>query len=79
MTWERILLVILTIAVIVLGVVSCNLNNHIVAINENGRELTGWAEVGAKWAQHVNKDHVTHEGEAPSHIPPPDDPPPRWQ
>ena len=75
-SWDKILLFVLTIAVIVLGVVSCNLKRHIVAINENGRELREWAVVGATWSRHVNKDHVTHEGEAPSHIPPPDDPPP---
>lgn len=76
-SWDKILLVVLTVAVIVLAVVSCNLNNHIVAINKNGQELHDWAQVAADWSQHVNKDHVTHgPTEAPSHIPPPDDPPP---
>ena len=86
MTLERFVLALLVVAVIALGVVSCNFNKHLERIDQNGRELTAWAATTAKWTTELRTEHLAKQletdhkakGLPADHVPPPPDPPPIW-
>jgi hypothetical protein len=69
----------LFVAVVVIGAMMYNMNSNMRVMDENIGKAYRWAQITAKWAKHVNEDHLRtdHEGMkvAPDHIQPPPDPP----
>ena len=78
-TLEKILFALLFVAVVVIGVMMYNMNHNMALIDERTERLHHWAEITAKWASHVNADHLKTDHVAASlaadHIQPPPDPP----
>jgi len=79
---EKVLFVLLFLAVAVLGYLIYGLNQNLAVIDQKGRNLREWARQSAVWSTHANNDHMATDHTAmkvaPSHIPPPPDPPPDW-
>lgn len=80
--WVIAVIVILALAVGILGYMVYNINANMGVMDAKGRELRSWAAKSAVWSTHVNADHLLEDHTkmkvAPTHIPPPPDPPPDW-
>lgn len=86
-TIEKILFAILFIAVAVLGFLVYGVHGHLARIDQNGRDLTEWAAISARWTTEIRsqthfKDKIDADhkaaGLAVDHVQPPPDPPPIW-
>lgn len=80
--WLKVVLILIVVGVLVLAFMLYNINSNMAIMDQKGKNLRGWALENAIWAGHVNADHLTEDHTkmkvAPSHIPPPPNPPPEW-